>query len=185
MKKILLGMACMLALGAATATAQNNKNCATDNCPRTQCAVTNCPQGRNCPQGPAVCESAGAECCFADLSLTDAQKKQLQELNQNYASKKREMLEQQKTAKAQNDSCKKALRQCSKDLRAQKLADIKKILTPEQYTKFLENAYLNNNGKKLNMRKADGRPRVMNAAKNRFDKTSKFDGKIEKNSKKQ
>lgn len=49
--------------------------------------------------------------------------------------------------KANKDKDKAARREAAKQRRAEKLAKIKEILTPEQYIKFLENQYLNAHNK--------------------------------------
>lgn len=91
-----------------------------------------------------------ANCQFAGLNLTDAQKAQLDTLNCQFANQCREYKEC--IADGCGDSCRglsKAARRAEareykdglKDLSAQYLASIQQILTPEQYTKFLENNY--------------------------------------------
>lgn len=152
MKRIILGIACMVALGTAAATAQNNNNCVPANCNQTQCvSTTNCNQTQ-CVIGGT--NSKGKYCPFDNLNLTDAQKKQLQALNQKFDAQKRELGNQKKENKARNEAVKSEFRKQAQQMQSQKLAEIKKILTPEQYTKYLENCH--NSGKAFNKDKARG-----------------------------
>lgn len=88
--------------------------------------------------GQAACnkdKKCDKPCPFDGLNITDAQKAQLQQLQQA----KREQAKQQK----QEKRCEmKAERQQAK---RQYLADVKAILTPDQYVLFLENFYVNTN----------------------------------------
>lgn len=163
MKKSMIGIACMLGFGIATAYAQTattcgaSANCAPQNCTPQNCAQVNCQQ-TNCPQTdcaqipcnrqykarPAQCNGFS---CFNGLNLTDIQKQQLQALCKNYGEKRQALRGDAKQNKQRNDSLKKDLRNKAQDLKRQQLADIKKILTPEQYTRFLEQNYINNGPK--------------------------------------
>lgn len=171
MKKFILGVACMLALGTMSVNAQNNNNncapqkcvpekCATQKCAPEKCARQNCgPQ--NCgPQNcaPRACgESRGSGCLLESLNLTDAQKTKLQEINKKYADRRCELFNQARDCKQNNDSVKQSVRSQARELKSQKLNDIKSVLTKEQYTQFLENYYLNGPDKG-NFRKDGNRP---------------------------
>ncbi len=95
--------------------------------PGTCCAETQCTAQNDCKR----------PCPFDGLDLTDAQRAQLKELQ-------KQCVEQ---TKANKDKDKAARREAAKQRRAEKLAKIKEILTPEQYIKFLENQYLNAHNK--------------------------------------
>lgn len=158
MKKSMIGIACMLGFGIATAYAQTattcgaSANCAPQNCVQVNCQQTNCPQ-TDCAQIPCnrQYKARPAQCngfsCFNGLNLTDTQKQQLQALCKNYGEKRQALRGDAKQNKLLNDSLKKDLRNKAQDLKRQQLADIKKILTPEQYTQFLEQNYINNGPK--------------------------------------
>ena len=206
MKKIFVAIACMLAAGSTAAMAQNNTTNGSATCNQVQCGPANCNQIQcgpaNCNQvqcGPANCNQVscspnecgniqgicgnpcGNACSFNDLNLTDTQKKQLQELNQNFQNKKKALFDQKKANKSRNDSTKSSMRKQAKELRSQKLSEIKSILTPEQYTKFLENYYLNGNNQGKNFhkgtphhqfrQKGEGRPQYKKSDK-KFSKIS-------------
>lgn len=157
MKRIILGIACMAALGAGSMNAQNN-NCNPANCNQTQCVTAaNCNQAQcmsaaNCDL--TQCVNTGKNCPFANLNLTDAQKQQIQALNQKYDTQKTEL---KKDIKTRNDAAKTEYRKQARQMQEQRLADIKKILTPEQYTQYLENSYMSRNHKAKDIRKGDSR----------------------------
>ena len=150
----MIGIACMLGFGIASAYAQTaatcgaSANCAPQNCAQVYCQQTNCPQA-NCTQVPCnrQYKARPAQCngfsCFNGLNLTDTQKQQLQALCKNYGDKRQALRQDSKQNKQRNDSLKKDMRNKAQDLKRQQLADIKKILTPEQYTQFLEQNYVN------------------------------------------
>lgn len=135
MKKFILGVACMLALGTMSANAQNNNNnCTPQNCVPQTCAPQTC--------APQNCAPRGPWCMMESLNLTDAQKTKIQEINKKYADRKRELFNQVRDSKQKNDSVKKSVREQARELKNAKLNDIKNVLTKEQYTQFLENYYL-------------------------------------------
>ena len=154
MKKTMIGIACMLGFGIATAYAQTATpcgapaNCQRENCTQANCQQTSCPQV-NCTQVPCGRQYCGrpVQCynfsCFNGLNLTDTQKQQLQALCKNYGDKRQALRQDNRQNKQRNDSLRKDMRNKALDLKRQQLADIKKILTPEQYTQFLEQNYIN------------------------------------------
>ncbi len=92
----------------------------------------NCPRAQQCPQQcDSICMAPcpRQQCAFENLNLTDTQKQQLKAL-----------CEKQKKSKKEDKADRKADRQAAKQAR---LAEIKKILTPEQYVLFLENSFVN------------------------------------------
>ncbi len=132
MKKFIISSTLFLAAlaGGLTASAQT-QTCPQNNCTKqTQCTTAqncgqqNCTPGSCTPQScaPGARRGGAARCnAFEGLNLSDQQKSQLQALGQD--------------CKLQRDK-----KQC--DGRKERLAKIKTILTPEQYTQFLENNFV-------------------------------------------
>ncbi len=132
MKKFIISSTLFLAAlaGGLTASAQT-QTCPQNNCTKqTQCTTAqncgqqNCTPGSCTPQScaPGARRGGAARCnAFEGLNLSDQQKSQLQALGQD--------------CKVQRDK-----KQC--DGRKERLAKIKTILTPEQYTQFLENNFV-------------------------------------------
>ena len=121
----------MAGVFGTSAFAQSQNNTAPE---QTQnCGKQECKKGKECR--PEKCQSP-----FADLNLTAEQQKKIDELNAQRA-------EQHKNDKAQADAKKDQMKKDRKDLakqrRADYLAKVKAILTPEQYVKFLENNFVN------------------------------------------
>lgn len=120
MKKFLLALA-VVAMTAGMANAANDKK----QCDKkdAKCEQTSCGEKN---QGP--CELRE----FQGLDLTDAQKTQLKALKADCKAKKGEAKEAAKAEKARKMDERRACRQAY-------LEKVKTILTPEQYTKYLEN----------------------------------------------
>lgn len=144
MKKIIVALAAiaMTAGFAANADVCNNKPCDKQcNKPCNQpcdTACTNpCAQAQFCP--------------FDGLNLTDAQKQQFKDLRAKRQQAK-------KDAKADRKADRKAAKKAQLD-------EIKSILTPEQYTLFLENHFVNGNGSKVAARAGKPNPRDARAHK--------------------
>lgn len=119
MKKLIVALAAVAMTGGFAAKAdvcrqecENNNKCVNAECPAAKCVQP---------------ERKGA-CPFDNLNLTDAQKEQFKALR----AKKAEACKAQKAAKKQAKS----------ECRRAELAEIKAILTPEQYVQFLENSYV-------------------------------------------
>lgn len=150
MKKLFLSLA-ILAVSSLSIMADDNKVCNNNN----ECkAKTECVKSKK--EGRRFCETRA----FEGLNLTDAQKAKLDELKKNCDEQKK------KDAFCQNKECnkpgclkkdcevrknmtpeqKKQLKAEAKakklEMKKKNLEQIKSILTPEQYTKFLENNYL-------------------------------------------
>ena len=114
--KAILVAASALVLSATAVSAQN-KDKKDAKCKDAKCEMMNKEQ----------C-GAQAPCLFDNLNLTDAQKAKLKEMKEN-------------NAKARKEGKDKAIADRN-NARKNELAQIKSILTPEQYVQFLENSFL-------------------------------------------
>lgn len=170
MKKILFGLALLLA-GTSATMAQSNSNAAkSDNaCPRTECAKAavcsstdscnqcgvcqNCPGpgkcvNQDCPYNKANCKAKG-ECPvlkgFEGINLTDSQKSRIKEICE--------------TNRKSGKQDKQAIRANKIERKKNFLENVKTVLTPEQYVAFLENNYINGGkvkaGKDMSFHKGD------------------------------
>ena len=147
----------------AAAVCNGQNTCNPDSACPGQCVQAQCAQAQNCPEG-RVCHKDGkrhhkgnkkvaradrrfnGEVCtergncdrFAGLDLTPDQQKALQTLQENRRAEQKLAREQ---AKADKKESREARRAKAAESREKYLAEVKKILTPEQYTKFLENGF--------------------------------------------
>ena len=183
-KKILSGVLLGLAMTfGATASAQNNTNsnvpCAPENC--TPCAPENCTPcaPENCtPCAPENCTPCAPENCapgapgpqfnrgkapmtptmraLAGINLTDAQKEQIKKI----------------------PSTRQNARDIQQQARQEYLRNLKNVLSPEQYTQFLENFFTQQIG---GPQKHGQNPRLGQARK--FDKKDLKSGKDKKDKK--
>lgn len=145
MKKIILSLAFVASgLFALTANAQQNSNQPACCQPNAEC----CQPGAECCQTPHKLKMKKAPKVnpFEGITLTEAQKTSIAQLNE---TKKKERVEAQK-AKKENQ---KAERKKFKDGKKEYLKELQKILTPEQYTTYLENMVLNSPKGQKNMSK--------------------------------
>lgn len=130
MKKSIISLAVAamaLITPAIISAADNGDNKTTTACPRTECVAngnTNVKPQRPCP--------------FDGLNLTDAQKKQIEDLGCPFTKANKD----RKAQKSQNAPSTQQAPSSKREQRANYLAQIKNILTSEQYVKFLENQYL-------------------------------------------
>lgn len=91
---------------------------------------------------------------FEGMNLNDAQKSQLQQLDSKRKADREQAAKERKENKQKNDAARAEGRKTAKKAY---LADVKSILTPEQYTVFLENLYVNGGNHKSGKKFADGR----------------------------
>lgn len=113
MKKIIVALAAIAMTTGISAQAQSEQQC---------------PKAPDCPQ--AQCEQAPrGECMFEGITLTDAQKEQIKAIGKKRMEAKKEKKQ------ADKEGRKAEVRNY--------LAEIKAVLTPEQYVQFLENAFVN------------------------------------------
>lgn len=131
MKKKVLGLALIaMSLMTVNSVAQTNAN--NNTCPANK-------ENVQCKKAPdnGKCKPA---CPFEGLNLTDAQKNQLKQLDTKREAARAEKKKEMKAEKQRRDSAKVADRRNAKK---SYLAEIKSILTPEQYVTFLENSFMN------------------------------------------
>ncbi|MDE6263560.1 MAG: hypothetical protein K2M11_00295 [Paramuribaculum sp.] len=121
--KAILVAASALVLSASAVSAQNNKGQRGSAAKDSTCMVK---KGGCAKQAP---------CLFDNLNLTDAQKAKIQALKEN----QRKMKDAQKKERGERKEAAQAERN---NARKDYLANLKTILTPEQYVQFLENNYL-------------------------------------------
>lgn len=137
MKKLFVALAAiaMSATFAAKADDCNNKQC-------------NQPQTCNQPCDTACARPCDSPrfCPFDGLNLTEAQKQKFKELRAQKQQAKQAKKEAKRDAKAERKADRKADR---KEAKKAQLAEIKSILTPEQYLLFLENNFVNGDGQRV------------------------------------
>lgn len=146
MKKKIFALAlATVSLLSFGAYAQKNDNCPANgkqNCRTAQCdnkgcrASEKCKDNKDCKQRKACCN------LFEGLNLNQSQKDRLKAI-----STPRQTIKAGKDAGYDKNVDR---REYVRTVRADYLKQIKAVLTPEQYTKFLENFYLNAGGKKHN-----------------------------------
>lgn len=128
MKKTILSLTLLLATSVGfSAMAQTQTDCKKD------CKTPDAKCMKACDQ-----KDAPRPCPFDGLNLTEQQKTQLQALAPEKPSKEnREKMMAEKKAEKQAKAENRA------QARKEYLAKVKAILTPEQYTQFLENSFVN------------------------------------------
>lgn len=140
MKKRILSFAIIaMSFAAFSGTAQTNdsKNA------KAACVAEQCGKpGKDCRK---------AACPFDGLNLTDAQKSQLQQLNESRREARKAQAENRKADKQRGDSARMAERRAGKK---EYLEQVKAIIGPEQYVVFLENFYVNGGGQQRHGGKA-------------------------------
>ncbi|MBD5237923.1 MAG: hypothetical protein HDS62_10460 [Bacteroidales bacterium] len=115
---------------------------------------------------------------YEGLTLSDAQKTKLQQLDEKRANDRKEKMQAQKQEKQRRDSDRMVARNAAKK---EYLKEVKAIVGPDQYVVFLENYYINGNekGGKAKMHashkgdKKDGRDKNMKGRKDHKGKDGK------------
>lgn len=179
MKKVILSLAILVASSMSMFAATDNK---TENKSATCTSQTTCNVNAKC--GEKKDRSAKANKAFEGLNLTAEQQAKLAELRKNCTANKENCTANKENCDAKKgcdsksnltDEQKKQLKAESKakhlEARKKYLEDVKTILTPEQYTKFLENNYLsaskkNGNRKMQGMKMAQKKHGKKGAGKN-------------------
>ena len=180
MKKKVLGFALIaMSVVGFNAAAQDNGKCTGSKCDKNEC-VKNAKGDKAKKKGMKEDRNP-----FAGLTLTEAQKTKLQQLDEKNRSemkakaeaRRSEMkgkAEARRAEKMRNDSVMRSERRASQKAY---LEEVKAILGPDQYVAFLENFYLNA-GKapakgKMDMKGAPGRKEGMRPGKGNGPKDGK------------
>lgn len=134
MKKFIVALAAV-AMTAGIANAQDTKTQKCDG-----------PQACNSQQcgNPGDCKKA--YCPFDGLNLTDAQKAQIKEIRAKQAEACKANCPDKQAKKDAKKAEKQARREARQQARRDFLAQVKTVLTPEQYIQFLENNFVNSKG---------------------------------------
>ncbi len=127
-KKIAATAILALALISFSSPAQTPQVCPTDPDSQPVCMAPTYRGGKACNDP------------FAGLTLTEAQKSQLDELNKKQAEQRRKNV---KAVREQRGRRNAEMSKFHQEQRRQYLADVKAIVGPEQYVVFLENFYVN------------------------------------------
>ena len=142
-KKILTLSLAAIALMGFNAKAQDTAACPENMCHQAPCHQAPCHQAP-CPDAPkgnfGPCDPA----CFEGITLTDAQKSEFKALNDKVRAERKDRMKAHRAQKQRVDSLARLERRAAKK---SYLDGVKSILTPEQYTTFLENSYLNGGAK--------------------------------------
>lgn len=130
-------------------------------------------------RGKKMDKKGGKKNPYEGLNLTDAQKAQLQQLDEKRNAQRKQNAEVQKMEKQRNDSVQMAARKTAKK---EYLEEVKAIIGPDQYVVFLENFYINGGnqgGKSMKQGPRDGKKDFAHNKdmKGRKDKDGKKDGK--------
>lgn len=130
-------------------------------------------------RGKKMDKKGGKKNPYEGLTLTDAQKAQLQQLDEKRNAQRKQNAEAQKMEKQRNDSVQMAARKTAKK---EYLEEVKAIIGPDQYVVFLENFYINGGnqgGKSMKQGPRDGKKDFAHNKdmKGRKDKGGKKDGK--------
>ncbi len=136
MKKTLLSLTiAVMSLTAFSVSAQNNK-CSNADCPKNKCVTAQCNRQKQ------KCDKM-----FAGIELTADQKAKLaalqEECQKAKADCKKMKGEHKEKIKGERRQMRHQRDSIMRDAKVKRLAEIKKILTPEQYTQFLENMAMN------------------------------------------
>lgn len=136
MKKIAIALAFVMALASANVNARNTADAPGK--PSTEKVMKEKKESRR-------------DAAFEALNLSDKQKADLKKVREKYADSRKEMKKERKEArkneKARKDADRKAYRERDEKMRKSYLADVKKILTPEQYMQLMESSFLSKEGR--------------------------------------
>lgn len=124
-KKILL--IALIAAGAFSVSTVAQQSKGSNNCPEKECTATKDCKKSNCP--------------LEGLNLTDAQKAQIKVLNGQMCDSRKELRD-----KKQENA--KEIKTCREAVQTKYNEGLKKILTPDQYTQYLEKQLQNRDSRK-------------------------------------
>lgn len=167
MKKTIFSMALasMLCLGATSAFAQNatdSKDTAKKECCKKEGKKCDKNDGKKCDKKQGKCDR---KCTnpFEGLNLTEAQTTALQAIPTPRQVMKAAKEQNKETAKADTTKQSREERMAfARNVVTDYLSKVKAVLTPEQYTQFLENSYI----KSTLSRKGDHKNSRMDGRKN-------------------
>lgn len=171
MKKKVLGLALIaMSLAAFNGVAQNTTT--SDNTVGKENTIckknADCKDKTACIKGDRKARMAKAD-PYAGLTLTDAQKAKLQELDNKCKTARKEQAQARQENKLKNDSDRLAQRKAAKK---SYLEEVKTIIGPDQYVVFLENMYINGAGQQhgnkayMVQKSHDKKAHAMRSAKN-------------------
>lgn len=157
-KKVILSIAIVSAAALSSFAANDNK-ANTDNKARTECSK-NSGECKKAKHGKGDKAGFGMR-AFEGIDLTEAQKTQLEALRSDFKAKKEASMKERGDRKEKNDNLTAEQKQ---QLKAEKMAKrqqaqqefndkVKNILTPEQYTKYLDNTKKMASNKDKSMKK--------------------------------
>ena len=134
MKKIVIALAFVMALATANVNARNTAD------------APGKPSTEKVMKEKKDKKESRRDAAFEALNLSDKQKADLKKVREKYADSRKEMKKERKEArkneKARKDADRKAFRERDEKMRKSYLADVKKILTPEQYMQLMESSFL-------------------------------------------
>ena len=153
MKKVILSLAIFAATSLSMIAANdNNANASNNEKTRTECAKDKkgeCPGKKGFKGDRSDNKEGKGMKAFDGLNLTDTQKTKLEELRKEFKAKKESGVKKDENRKDKKDQLTaeqkqqmKAEKQAKRQEAKQNyLNGVKSILTPEQYTQFLENNF--------------------------------------------
>ena len=174
MKKSVLGLALLSAIVLTTpAVAQKvEKN---DCCnAKTECTCKQMDRKGHKDGTREKARKFGKVNPFAELNLSDDQKSRIETLHKSIADSRKESMAAVKKARENKDTTFNP-RSVQKQFRSNYLQELKGILTPEQYTQFLQNYYVNNSGEQGRMKMKQKSLKKAQKAK-KMKRQIKFDG---------
>lgn len=172
MKKKVLGLALVaMSLAAFNGSAQNTTTVDNTVCKENRICTKNvdCKNQATCLRGDIKGRVAKAD-PYAGLTLTDAQKAKLEQLDNKCRTARKEQAQARQEKRLKNDADRRT--EC-KAARKSYLEEVKTIIGPDQYVVFLENMYINGGGQQHRGHKAymghkshDKKARAMRGGKN-------------------
>ncbi|MDE7413753.1 MAG: Spy/CpxP family protein refolding chaperone [Muribaculaceae bacterium] len=127
----------------------DKRDCDKSKCDKRDCDKSKCDKKGKCDKG-FECKMPARDgkgnfgkgaCPFEGLNLTDAQIEQVKDLDNALKASRKEMMDAAKASGTKLSLDER--RQNDISLRTKYLSDLKNILSPEQYTEFLQNFYVN------------------------------------------
>lgn len=137
-KNIFSALVLALSMVGLSASAQNPSTTrATSVCPEVCQQATACPVQAPCNKKAYDQKRPERKSPFADLNLNADQQKKIDTINEQY----RGSFGKKDRKDKENRLSREEMREKAKANRQEYLRKVKEVLTPEQYTQFLENSY--------------------------------------------